>query len=596
VARLGSARLAAGYLPILETSYVDAEGVRLRQESFAARDAQSSLVSYVRLVADARDAHGDTEIRVTPSGGSALGFAVAPRTQTTAYVSWPITAGSAEPIVLDRATYEAARRPVVAYWEQRLAEAEQIVVPERRVVDAERAVLVQDLGLTWRYSVGNPYQEFSYPEAIDVAEVLAEYGFESVARAILVMSLGQPATRYPNWKMGQKLVGSALYYRLFRDRAFVDQATPVLRRYVDDLGRQIATSALGILHRERYSSDVSDSVYGLHSQAVVWQGLRAMAEVWRESGRATLGERCDRLATRLERGLRGAVRMSERKLADGSLFLDVRLRDRVAPYPTLTGSRLGSYWNLVMPYALASGLFRPGSPQADGVLRYMRLHGSRLLGLVRAGAYALYGRSPTYPESGVNPVYGLNVARFLADNHLSDQLVLSLYGQLAAGMTPRTFVAGEAVSVAPIADEPYRSTYLPPNGASNASFLGTLEVMLLHETRDREGRPTGLELAYATPRAWLRPGKRIVLEGVPTSFGRLSYTVRSEAHRVLASLDVPARQPPAALRLRLRLPSGERIVRVVLAGRPFRRWDPRSGILDLSGLAGHLELEAVVAR
>ena len=46
--------------------------------------------------------------------------------------------------------------------------------------------------------------------------------------------------------------------------------------------------------------------------------------------------------------------------------------------------------------------------------------------------------------SGTNEVYGLNVARFLADNDRPDQLVLSLYGALAAGMTDGTFVSGES--------------------------------------------------------------------------------------------------------------------------------------------------------
>ena len=64
--------------------------------------------------------------------------------------------------------------------------------------------------------------------------------------------------------------------------------------------------------------------------------------------------------------------------------------------------------------------------------RYMLLHGSRLLGLVRAGAYALYGREAPFPIGGTDQVYGTNVARFLADSGEADQLVLSLYGQIGA--------------------------------------------------------------------------------------------------------------------------------------------------------------------
>src|SRR5437899_1333093 len=56
-ARLAPARLAAGYLPILETSYIDAGGVRYRQESFVgSTGGKSPFVSFVHVVADAREA------------------------------------------------------------------------------------------------------------------------------------------------------------------------------------------------------------------------------------------------------------------------------------------------------------------------------------------------------------------------------------------------------------------------------------------------------------------------------------------------------------------------------------------------------------
>jgi hypothetical protein len=593
LARLAPPRLASGYLPILETRYVDGQGARLEQESFAAPDPRDgSLTAFVRLDGNGSVARGDSEIRFVSSRGEDLEYLLPDRARTTAYVAWRLSGGGG-PVTLDRTSYEKARTSVVALWDQRLSEGTQLLVPERRVLDAQRAVLVQNLELTWRYSVGNPYEEFSYPEGIDVAEVMSDYGRPDVARAILEMSLGQLPTRYPNWKMGQKLVGSALYYRLFRDRGYVRLATPTLRAYVDELGRQISTSPRRLLQRERYSSDIPSSVYGLHAQAVVWQGLREMASVWGETGHPTLATRCRMLAASLGQGLHEAIRRSTVRLADGSLFVDVRLLDRVPPYGALTASRFGSYWNLVMPYALASGLFAPGSSESKGLLRYMRLHGSRLLGLVRAGAFSLYGRHPVYPRSGVNPVYGLNVSRFLADNDRADQLVLSLYGYLAAGMAPGTFVSGEAVSVAPLHGDFFRTTYLPPNGASNASFLETLRLTLIHEMRDRAGRPRGIDLAFATPRAWLRPGKQIAVHGAPTSFGPLSFSIRSEERVVQVSVDVPSRRPQA-LRLRLRLPRGERISRVML-GRRALRFDPATETVNLSGRTGHVDLTAHVA-
>ena len=157
-----------------------------------------------------------------------------------------------------------------------------------------------------------------------------------------------------------------------------------------------------------------------------------MSRVWADVGNAELARRCETLAKRLEAGIRSAVASSQRRLGDGSLFIPTRLLDREPAYGSLTQAKLGSYWNLVMPYALASGIFAPDSPEAAGVLKYMLRHGSRLVGLVRAGAYALYEK-PVYPVSGTDQVYGTNVARFLADGDAADQLVLSLYGSLAVG-------------------------------------------------------------------------------------------------------------------------------------------------------------------
>ena len=193
------------------------------------------------------------------------------------------------------------------------------------------------------------------------------------------------------------------------------------------------------------------------------------------------------------------------------------------PYDTVTESRAGSYWNLVAPYALASGLFRPRSVQARGALRYVLSHGSRLLGMVRASAFSLYGPGANPAISGSDQVYGVNMSRFLAEQDQSGQLVLSLYGQLAAGMTPNTFVAGEAASVAPLDGLRFRAMYLPPNATANDSFLETLRLMLV------EDPASGLRLAFATPRGWLGAGKRIEVTAAPTRFGPVSYTPAASA-------------------------------------------------------------------
>jgi hypothetical protein len=522
--RLATPQLAEGWLPILQTRYG-----AWRQESFAARDpASGRLAAFVRL-----------------SGPGVLRIGLL-RGRGTLFVEWSGTAQA-----IDAAAYDAARAALAGYWRGRLDAAPQIDVPEPRVVDAERALLVQALTLGWRYSLGNSYEEFSWPESVDDAQVLAEYGFAAEAETALRASFDRrPGDPYANWKRGERLLTAAELARLSGDDSIL--ALPQLRADAAALAAGIGDD--GLLGRERFSSDIADDVYGLHAQAVAWRGLV-------DTGHAAA-------AARLHAGLVRAVRASARRLADGSLFVPVRLLDGVAPYGAITASRDGSYWNLVMPYALASGLLTHA--QAEGVLRYERLHGGLLLGLVRAGAFALYGSSPRFPVSGTDEVYGLNLARFLGDLDEPDELVLALYGQLAGALTPGTFVAGEGATVAPLGGLRYRAMYLPPNATAGGSYLETLRQLLVHETADE------LDLAFATPRAWLAPGKHVAVTAMPTSFGPVSYTLDAAAGRVHAVVTVPP-HPPRRLLLRLRLPTGTRTV-------------------DLSGRRGILTLELGVRR
>ena len=601
--RLSQPALAEGYLPILETRYVDSAGVRYRQESFAVRGlGTGALVSFVSVTASAgakpavvrllHSMHRSGRQTQSRAEETAMSYRVEPGQTATVYAAW--LPSDLHPVTIDADTYDAARARLVEFWNARLGQGVTYDVPETVVMNAQRSLMTQDLALTWRYSIGNPYEEFSFAESLDVAEVLGSYGYTSVMRQILRTSFKRFALAPSNWRRGELLLASARYYELTGDRAFLRWVTPHVDWFMTVLGRQLLNPRNhGLLQQERFSSDNASHVYGLHSQAAVWQGLNAMAAVWATTGRPAHAARARGLAHRLRLGLQRAIGASSHRLNDGSLFVPAVLLAKHKPFDSVTRSRLGSYWNLVMPYALASGFFDPRGRQANAILKYMLGHGSRLLGLVRAGAYSLYGARARYPVTGTDQVYGLAMARFLADNDQPDQLVLSLYGMLGAAMTPGTFVSGEAATVAPLRGSAFRSMYLPPNAASNSAFLETLRLMLVHETTDRKGRPMGLELAFATPRGWLAPGKSVAVRAAPTSFGPLSYEIDAGETGINATLDVPSRHPPRVLRLRLRVPAGHRVVAVRVNGLR-RKFDPRTATVNLSGLRGTVSLVAAV--
>jgi hypothetical protein len=620
LARLGSSTLADGYLPILDTTYTDAAGVSYQQESFVGRLYGTISLSFVHLHVDATDAAGDTTVRLVPSPGtllhdgnqlishgstrlvwsgdgsvadSTVSFEIPAGTEGDVYAAVPSGPNDGRPLQVGQRTYDTARAVVSSFWEARVDEGTVFDVPDEEVGDAERALLVQELLLAWRYSAGNPYEELSFAEAADVARVMAAYGHADVAQTILRFAMRRLPQRFTNWRAGALLVAHADLYRLARDRAFLNSETPRLAQLVRAVGRQIDESSTGLLAREPYSSDIAREVYALHGQAVVWEGLASLGRVWSLTGHPQLAARSRVLAARLHTGLVRAIARSERRAGDGSIFVPAALLAGERPYPNLALSRNGTYWNLVMPYALASGLLPPHGRVAHGVLRYLLGHGGRLVGLVRAGATRLYGQYPPAPTSGIDQVYGVNVARFLADVDQPDQLVLSLYGMLGVAMTPDTFVAGESETVTPLHGRLYRTMYQPPNGGANAAFLENLRLLLVHETRGPQAAPRGLELAFSTPRPWLADGQSIDVEDAPTSFGRVSFSISRQGDEVAGTIDPPTKPAPAFLRLRLRLPAGEHVGAVRVNGRQVAI-DRRTDTIDLTGLDGHLQLEAVV--
>ncbi len=619
-ARLHPARLAEGYLPIVQTSYVDANGVSYRQESFAGRAyGARSVVSFVKLDVDATAARSGATVRLVPwkllahsaadrlayRGGTRLivsdgaefvdgvvRYRIPRGGVATIYAEWLNGPSEAKTLRADAPTYDAARSTVVNYWTTRLTSGMQFDVPEPAVGNAALGVLEQVLAFGWRYSVGNPYEELSFAEALDSAEVAAEYGFPNVAKAILQVSLERlrnKPKRFTAFRAGHLLSTAALYYRLTRDRSFIQSETPELARLVSQIqARQVESGpARGRLRPEQLSSDIPYDVDSVNGTVAAWQGLLAIDRVWGVTGHRAAAARARRLGLSIGTALRSGLRKASRRLSDGSLFVpDALNAPNAGPYDKLTTVREGSYWNLVMPYALASGFFPPHSRAAHGLVHYVLAHGSRLLGVPRADAHIIYSNRPY--GSGLGAVYELSMSRFMADNDHPDQLVLSLYGMLAIGMTPGTYVSGEAISVVPVNGAYYRSMYMPPNSGANASFLDTFRQLLVHERRGSSGAPAGLDLAFSTPRAWLADGKTVGVQDAPTSFGPVSFSIARTGSRIAVQLDAP---PKARVRLRLRLPAGER-VRSVSHG----VLHAASGTIDLGSRGGTLALSATVTH
>ncbi len=123
----------------------------------------------------------------------------------------------------------------------------------------------------------------------------------------------------------------------------------------------------------------------------------------------------------------------------------------------------------------------------------------------------------------------------------------------------------------------------PDNGTAGW-FLENFRNMLVMEVDDT------LWLARATPRAWLKEGRRISVANAPTYFGTLAYEIISDVDhgRIIATLDVPSRRPPQEVLLRLRHPAAAPIRHVAADGREPVEFDAPRELVRLTNVTGRV--------
>ncbi len=150
--------------------------------------------------------------------------------------------------------------------------------------------------------------------------------------------------------------------------------------------------------------------------------------------------------------------------------------------------------------------------------------------------------------------------------------------QYAVLINPGAWTFREHTAAHPVMDKP----------VEEASFLERFRHMLVMEEGDT------LWLARATPRAWLEQGKKIAVQNAPTDFGPVAYEIVSDVNngKIAATVEMPSRNPPQAVLLRLRHPQAAAIKSVAVNGRPWTDFDPAKELIRLHGLQGKVQVEA----
>jgi hypothetical protein len=155
----------------------------------------------------------------------------------------------------------------------------------------------------------------------------------------------------------------------------------------------------------------------------------------------------------------------------------------------------------------------------------------------------------------------------------------------------RSFLNCYAIDILPDQGYVFRehATGGPPDKIfEEAAFLERFRHMLVREHGET------LWLAQATPRAWLKQGRKIAVRSAPTYFGTLAYAIVSDVDngKINATVAMPSRKTPASVILRLRHPNSAPIQGVTVNGNDWKDFNKDKETIELRGLRGTVAVTA----
>lgn len=435
-------------------------------------------------------------------------------------------AGTTVPV--DAEVFQKAEDGVRRDWTEQLRKGGTIELPEKRVMDAYRSLLIGD----WQLSIGDelPYGMFSwyegngYAEALQTIAPMIEYGYFSDARRFI-----QPILDYPLSDDGiglhvcaNRLELAAYYYALSGDAEFIRKNKDRLTEVADYLLRH-RDPVTGLV-MDGYGFDLSgEKVVNLNTNSNGWRGVRDLAVTLREVGYPALAAKYQAIADRFGDEVRQAV-LENINHSTNPPFVPFALGSE-KPYASLVESRASSYYNIMIPYFFESELFPPRSEPYTDTLNYMWTHQGVMAGLNRFN-----GHGPIYGQDGIHPLYSWGREFSQISRHETRRSIYTFYSALANGFTRGTYLTGESQSTVPSDSEWRRGTYLPPEPPANALILRSLRHMLIHEyDRNQDGIYDELWLLSSAPTLWIGPGKHFELQAMPSRFGPVTLVLDTNA-------------------------------------------------------------------
>jgi hypothetical protein len=612
VEKIDGPRYDDGYLPVVGVGY-SAGDTRYDQEVFA--PVREDLVAFgaVCVRFTARKAAGRVQVRIGAPGTAKDGAIVDKMDRTISRFGrgWTWDTGkqtlsatlnrdeSADLVTFTKPA-DAAIKPVdhnterkacIETWTKLVGTGTRVEIPEPIVQNAWRALVVGNYLMAvddkMNYSAGNAYDHLYEGECGDAVRSLMLFGHEADARKMVgpLLRFDRKATRFH--VAGHKLQLLTHYFWVTRDKDYIRDNRALWEPVVAFIRASRKTDN-GLLPKDNFAGDVAQQIYSLNSNANCWRGLRDMAAVLEDLGEREAASGIRKDAEEFRKVILEALTKSIRKDTKPP-FIPLSLLSDEPAHDPLTATRIGSYYDLMIPYVLGSGIL--GDERDSWVIDYLRAHGGLAMGMIRSMPHQ--GEFDKQP--GVNVLYGLRFNLTLLRRGDRDHALVGFYGHLAQAMTRDTFIGGEGSRFFH-GDKFGRSFYLPPNSASNATFLTTMRYLLIQDwDLDDDGKPETLRLLDAIPPRWLKDGAKIVVDKAPSAFGDVSMSTESRLKEgeVRVSLKTPSR-PIGKWTLRLPDPPGYRVTGARIGDKDLRR--DADGRVDLSRQTGEFVVRFAVAQ
>jgi hypothetical protein len=640
LSRLEQPTCAEGYLPIFEIRYVHASPVdneawlplnqktnavippeKYALEAFAPVDKQFaengiafvkfSLAQgdngYVSVIVDARQKLKFNKGVLTDEKGRVLAWfdkswqgngreikarLNSKQTVTLAIATKPIEGGTIPEMSPER--YAKDRETCAKMWREILAQGMNVETPEPVVNNAWRHLICQNFELVngdkIKYSTGNSYDGMYEAEGSDAALAFLVWGYEADMRRLMVplFDFGRKGLEYH--QAGFKLNDICRYYWQTRDVTVFKELDSRWRKEADRLDNH-RTGAHGLFPEEQYCGDVHTRCQSLNVNSKAWRAMRDLGATLKEIGDPQ-GDHYIQVANEFRPKVLEAARASAIQTTTPP-FVPMALYTNEGPHDPITRVRIGGYWNIIIGYTIASGVFPVGSEEENWIPNYQENYGGIVMGMIRAGGPVVRWWNSNFK---VNPLYGTRYALDTLRRDDVDRALVCFYGMLGQGFTRNTFNSGEVQCLTPL-DEGGRLLSLPPNSAANAHFLSMLRYMLVQDyDNNDDGKPDTLRLCFATPKRWMEDGKVLNVERAPTMFGPVA--VKMESHiaqgNVIAEVTLPERNVPEKIFLRARVPDGFKTVSAEVDGKTLKA--DEKGTIDLTGLKGKQTIRFAVEK